>query len=606
MTSVDAALTVNPRPVQSTYDLAREFSRTSNPNGAWSYGWKPALSGNFTLWTQFYQALDNAGALIDIWAINHSGPSQVDHNGSNTTGGSDGGQGTFPPGTTWFYPGYEGNSDNFGTIRFTVPAGASGTYNLKTAVHSYLDGPSSGDTDFHVVKNGVELFGQFLPGSSGTGYTNTLTLGDGDTIDFLVGRGLDNHLYASGLKIQATLDLVDTNPVAPTIIMQPQSRTVAIGGSVTFNVSADGTAPLSYQWSFNGTGIDGATGGSLTLHNVQPTDAGNYSVTISNVVSSVTSADAVLTVSSTGAPPAIDSEPAGDNVEIGASATFTVSASGSEPLGYQWFFDGTAISGATSNSLTIASVQAGDAGTYWVVVSNPFGSVRSMGAVLYISSGGGGSVNFSNLGISHVYDVDGTTRLPAGTAFLAQLYAGPSADSLQAVAGTASFAFPGLFDGGIRYIPSVAPGQVASVQVRVWETAYGTTYEQARDTGGRTGASPILQVRTGGGGIPPAIPAELVGLQNFSLEAGLPPRALVFIGRNPVAFLTELKKIPSGQFQFTLSGDAGAIYKIEASTDLVNWTQITNVVNSSGAVPIVDPDAANRSHRFYRARPAGQ
>jgi hypothetical protein len=38
----------------------------------------------------------------------------------------------------------------------------------------------------------------------------------------------------------------------------------------------------------------------------------------------------------------------------------------------------------------------------------------------------------------------------------------------------------------------------------------------------------------------------------------------------------------------------------------VNWTQITNVVNSSGAVPIVDPDAANRSHRFYRARPAGQ
>jgi hypothetical protein len=229
-----------------------------------------------------------------------------------------------------------------------------------------------------------------------------------------------------------------------------------------------------------------------------------------------------------------------------------------------------------------------------------------MGAVLYISSGGGGSVNFSNLGESHVYDVDGTTRLPAGTTFLAQLYAGPTADSLQAVAGTAAFAFPGLFDGGTRYIPSVTPGQVASVQVRVWETAYGTSYEQARDTGGRTGTSAILQVRTGGGGFPPSIPAELVGLQNFSLVPGLPPRALVFIGRSPHTFLTELKKLPSGQFQFTLSGDAGAIYTIEASTDLVNWTQITNVVNSSGAVPIVDPDAANRSHRFYRARPAGQ
>jgi hypothetical protein len=215
-------------------------------------------------------------------------------------------------------------------------------------------------------------------------------------------------------------------------------------------------------------------------------------------------------------------------------------------------------------------------------------------------------VNFSNLGLSHVYDVDGATRLPAGTTFLAQLYAGPTADSLQAVAGTASFAFPGLFDGGNRYIPSVAPGQVASVQVRVWETAYGTTYEQARATGGRTGASAILQLTTGGGGVPPTVPAILVGLQNFSLAPGLAPSALVFIGRSPLAFLTELKKIPSGQFQFTLSGDAGAIYTIEASTDLVNWTQITNVVNSSGAVPIVDPDAANRSQRFYRARPAGQ
>ena len=59
----------------------------------------------------------------------------------------------------------------------------------------------SGDTDFHVLKNGVELFGQSLPGTYGTGYTNQMALAAGDTIDFAIGRGADGSLAASKTPI---------------------------------------------------------------------------------------------------------------------------------------------------------------------------------------------------------------------------------------------------------------------------------------------------------------------------------------------------------------------------------------------------------------------
>jgi hypothetical protein len=81
-----------------------------------------------------------------------------------------------------------------------------------------------------------------------------------------------------------------------TITAQPQSQTVAAGSSPTFTVAAAGTAPLSYQWQFNGTNLSGATNTSLTLAGVQPTNAGNYTVVVTNSAASATSAVAVLTV----------------------------------------------------------------------------------------------------------------------------------------------------------------------------------------------------------------------------------------------------------------------------------------------------------------------
>ena len=84
-------------------------------------------------------------------------------------------------------------------------------------------------------------------------------------------------------------------------------------------------------------------------------------------------------------PPIITSQPASQTVALGASVTFSVTATGAPPLTYQWSLNGNDISGATSSSFTIASVQTTDAGTYAVVVGNPYGSTPSSGATLTIA-----------------------------------------------------------------------------------------------------------------------------------------------------------------------------------------------------------------------------
>jgi hypothetical protein len=82
--------------------------------------------------------------------------------------------------------------------------------------------------------------------------------------------------------------------------------------------------------------------------------------------------------------PAIVSQPASLAVDPGATATFAVAANGTLPLAYQWRRDGTALPGATGTTLTLTNVQAADAGSYTVTVTNGLGSVTSNPAVLSV------------------------------------------------------------------------------------------------------------------------------------------------------------------------------------------------------------------------------
>ena len=172
---------------------------------------------------------------------------------------------------------------------------------------------------------------------------------------------------------------------APSITTQPVSQTVSAGANVSFMVAAEGTAPLVYQWQKNGSPINGATSATLNLSNVQGTDSGSYRVVVSNSAGSATSAVAVLNVETGPVAPAITSQPASQTVVTGGSALFGVIATGTAPLSYQWYKDGSLISGATTSSLSLSNVQEADEGGYSVVVSNAAGTATSNAAALTVT-----------------------------------------------------------------------------------------------------------------------------------------------------------------------------------------------------------------------------
>ncbi len=179
-----------------------------------------------------------------------------------------------------------------------------------------------------------------------------------------------------------------TGGAALAITGPPQSQTVAVGSYVALTVTASGTQPLNYQWLFNGASVAGATSSVLTLAHVQSANAGSYQAVVTNSTASATSAVAVLTVL---LPPALSTQPQSLTNVVGSTATFAATASGSPPLNYQWrlnglnLTNGTRISGAKTNNLSVTSVQAVDAGSYALIVSNAVGVVTSAVAVLTVT-----------------------------------------------------------------------------------------------------------------------------------------------------------------------------------------------------------------------------
>ncbi|HEY2951665.1 MAG TPA: immunoglobulin domain-containing protein, partial [Verrucomicrobiae bacterium] len=165
----------------------------------------------------------------------------------------------------------------------------------------------------------------------------------------------------------------------PTITQQPQTQAAAVGANVTFTVVASGGG-LTYQWRFNGTNLVGQTNSTLTLTNVQITAAGPYSVLVANTFNTTPSAIAYLVMT----PPGITAQPQSRTVNVGSNVTFSVTATGDAPLGYQWRRNGVPLNGttATNATLLLPNAQNSDGGSYTVVVFNPSGSVTSAVATL--------------------------------------------------------------------------------------------------------------------------------------------------------------------------------------------------------------------------------
>jgi acetyl esterase/lipase len=176
-----------------------------------------------------------------------------------------------------------------------------------------------------------------------------------------------------------------TPPTPPVITAQPTDQTVVVGRRASFHIAATGTTPFTYQWMKNGVNIAGATGPAYTT---PPTTAGDngsiFAILVSNSAGSALSNNATLTITIP-APPVITTQPVDKTVTAGKTATFSVVASGTGTLTYQWMKNGANITGATKRSYTTPPTTPADNGSLFsVLVNNSYGSVTSNNAKLTV------------------------------------------------------------------------------------------------------------------------------------------------------------------------------------------------------------------------------
>lgn len=173
---------------------------------------------------------------------------------------------------------------------------------------------------------------------------------------------------ADPVDLAPTADVGSINQAAVglTINTHPQTQTIPGLGSATLTVSATGVGALSYQWKFNDNAIDGATNASYTLPFALKKDAGAYTVTVTDSLSSTTTSNpANITVG-----PYVLNTTAHFSVGAGGRARFFVTADGSGTLTYQWRKNGDPITNATSSTYEISAVTVADAGSYDCVVGH--------------------------------------------------------------------------------------------------------------------------------------------------------------------------------------------------------------------------------------------
>jgi len=180
----------------------------------------------------------------------------------------------------------------------------------------------------------------------------------------------------------------------PTITTQPTAQSICSGATTSFSVVVSGTLP-TYQWKLNGVAIfnnaiyAGAQAATLNIIGATAAEAGNYNCVITGTCIPIVTSNAVALTISSGV--TITSNPTAVSACIGGTTTFTTAATGSS-LTYQWqkngvnMSNGGTVSGATSTSLTITGVVAGDATNYKCVITSACGSVTTTAAILSLTS----------------------------------------------------------------------------------------------------------------------------------------------------------------------------------------------------------------------------
>jgi GH25 family lysozyme M1 (1,4-beta-N-acetylmuramidase) len=359
--------------------------------------------------------------------------------------------------------------------------------------------------------------------------------------------------------------------------------------------------------------------------------------------------------------PSISAQPTNVFVEIGSPAAFYVTASGLNPLAYQWQHNGANIAGATSNSFSIASVQAADVGSYTVVVSNSYAAVPSSIGYLTILSNAPGAIPAPS-GLVDWWPADGAA------ADLLTSYSGSPVGNVTYVTGERGSGWH--FDGATAYLVTGAPSLAVPWTACMWvkrEQSSGTAsaimgdglrelkleqYSNTFNVGftifgvadykwsytapqgvwthlAYVASGNQMQLYANGsliGTIATNCPcprgwigagyvssgSRIVDYMKGALdEVQIFNRALSGSEINSIysagsAGLIELPTITAGdfiaasQFRLAVQGLTSRSISIWSSPDLASWTKLATVSNPSGAITYTDSQATNDS-MFYRA-----
>jgi hypothetical protein len=326
-------------------------------------------------------------------------------------------------------------------------------------------------------KNGVNI-----SGATSASYTTAATTStdSGSTFKVVVSNS------AGSVTSSAATLTVNATSGAATITQQPQSQTVQAGQSATFTVVIS-NGPCRSIWYVNGAAHYGAFASSISYTIPNTTSAMNgWKVAVylyscgSNGATLGKSQTAILTVNPDTNAPTITTQPANQTVTVGQTATFSVTATGTAPLTYQWQKNGGNISGATAAGYTTPATVAGDSGAKFdVVVSNTVGNQTSTMATLTVNA-----VNASTIDVvTYHYD-----NLRTGQNLKETILTPANVNSTK-FGELGAFTVDGRVDAQPLYLSAVAMPSVGTKNVLYVATEHGSVYAfDADSVNGNTSA----------------------------------------------------------------------------------------------------------------------
>jgi uncharacterized protein DUF4038/collagenase-like protein with putative collagen-binding domain/immunoglobulin I-set domain protein len=273
----------------------------------------------------------------------------------------------------------------------TNPASQSVTNNSSVGFTAAATGNPAPTVQWQVSTNGGSTFSNVSAATSTTLTFTATTSQNGNQY-----RAVFTNSVGTAMTTAATLAVSIANS-APVITTNPTTQTVTAGANAAFTAAASGTPTPTVQWQVSTNGgstfsnVSGATSTTLTFTATTSQNGNQYRAVFTNSVGTAMTTAATLTVDFA---PIVTTNPTNQTVTAGTSVSFTVAATGNPTPTVQWQVstDGgatfTNLTGATSATLTFATITLQNGNQYRAVFTNTAGSAKTTAATLTVTTSG--------------------------------------------------------------------------------------------------------------------------------------------------------------------------------------------------------------------------